>query len=139
MTESYSRRLDVLRGRPVDVRVLDQRIPVQQHALRHRNVSSASGTLTLDLGQANSFSCTLSENVTTVDVNGPMRDNEHWFFYLELVQDTTNRTVTWASAYRFPGGTDHTMTTGSGSVDRLYGVTIDGGTTWDVVFWSDFQ
>ena len=108
------------------------------YSIRHLNVSSSSGTLTLDLAEANSFACTLTENVTTIDINGPMATDEYWDFHLELTQDSTARTVTWAAKFEFPGGTDHVMSTGSGDVDAIHGYTLDGGTTWRCSFVNAF-
>lgn len=113
--------------------IADNPDPLTYH-VRHLNVSSSSNTLTLDLAEANSFSCTLTENITTIDVNGPMATDEYWEFELKLVQDSTPRTVTWAAKYRFPGGTDPVMSTASGAVDRVFCRSIDGGTTWDCDF-----
>ena len=108
------------------------------YRIRHLNVSSASNTLTLDLGAANSFSCTLTENITTVDVNGPMQADEYWEFEIELIQDSTPRTITWAAKFRFPAGTDHTMSTGSGDIDRVFCRTINGGSNYDCNFSKDY-
>ena len=124
--------------RPRDIRlVVDDDDPLR-YKLRHLNISSSSGTLTLDLAEANSFACTLTENVTTIDVNGPMVTDEFWEFHLELTQDSTPRTVTWAAKFEFPGGTDHVMSTGSGDVDAIHGYSIDGGTTWKCTFVNAF-
>jgi len=108
------------------------------YKIRNLVVSSVSGTLTLDIAQAQSFSCTLTEAVTTIDVNGPMVANEYWEFFLTLIQDSTPRAVTWASKFLFPGGTDHVVSTGSGAVDVLHCWTIDGGTTWNCTFAQAF-
>ena len=120
--------------RPEPTRItVDDHDPLNYH-ISHRNVSSSSGTLTLDLGIANSFACTLTENITTIDINGPMVADECWEFFLDLTQDSTARTVTWAAKFLFPGGTDHTMSAGSGAIDAIYGYTIDGGTTYRCTF-----
>ena len=115
---------------PESVRIIvDDTDPIG-YSLRDLEVDSVSGTLTLDLSRANSFGCTLTENVTTVDINGPMQAGETWTFHVELTQDSTPRTVTWAAKFLFPGGTDHVMSTGSGDVDAISGYSRDGGTTW---------
>ena len=125
-------------SRPIRTNIVgDDNTPIR-YSVRHLNVDSSSGTLTLDLGQANSFACTLTENVTTIDINGPMATDEYWEFHLELTQDSTARTVTWAAKFEFPGGTDHTMSTGSGDVDAIHGYSTDGGTTWKCTFVNAF-
>lgn len=123
---------------PENVRLIASDNDPLRYNLRHLNVSSSSGTLTLDLGEANSFACTLTENITTIDINGPMVADQFWEFHLELTQDSTARTVTWAAAFEFPGGTDHVMSTGSGDVDAIHGYSIDGGTTWKCTFVNAF-
>ena len=120
------------------IRVVSDDLNPFQYRVRHLNIDSASGTLTLDLGKANSFACTLTENITTIDINGPMKSDELWDFHLELTQDSTPRTVTWAAKFTFPGGTDHVMSTASGAVDAIYGYTLDGGTTWRCTFVNAF-
>ena len=108
------------------------------YKLRHLPVSSSSGTLTLDISEANSYACTLTENVTTVDINGPMVSGQFWEFHLQLTQDTTARTVTWAAKFLFPGGTDHVMSTGSGNIAAVHGYSVDGGATWNCTFVNAF-
>lgn len=122
---------------PESVRLVSEDNEPITYAVRHLNVSSSSNTLTLNLADANSFACTLTENITTIDVNGPMVTDEFWEFHLQLTQDTSARTVTWASKFHFPGGTDHSMSTGSGDVDAIHCYSIDGGTTWRCSFVND--
>lgn len=125
--------------RPQEVRLFAESSDViSPYKIRHLNVTSSSGTLTLDISAAQSFSCTLSENITTVDVNGPMAANEYWEFAIRFVQDSTPRTVSWAAKYLFPGGTDPVISTGSGDIDIIQGYTTDGGTTWYMSFLQDF-
>ncbi len=93
------------------------------------NVSSDSGTLTIDLGESNYFAATLTENVTTFDINGPMKANERWDWEIQLTQDSTARTVAVPSGAKFVNGTAFSMPTGSGDIIKLKGYTIDGGTT----------
>ena len=115
-------------GQPVEnvTLVLETSDPLG-YKKRHLNVTSVSGVLTLDLGAARSFKCVLTEDITTIDVNGPMVVDEFWDFHLKFVQESTARTTTWAAKFLFIGGTDN-----------LYGWTIDGGTTFDMLFWKAF-
>ena len=105
------------------------------YRIRHRNVSSASGTLSLDISTANSFACTLTENITTIDVNGAMVTDQYWEFNLRLVQHASAaKTVAWAAKFHFPNGVDHVMSTAVDSVDSIHGYSVDGGTIWDCTF-----
>lgn len=138
MTRQTRTRIDQNRGRPIDARTFEQSSDPLKFAIRHRNISSASGVLTLDLAQANSFTCTLTENITSIDVNGPMRTDQFWFFYLELIQEATARTVTWPAAFLFPGGTDHVMSTGNADIDSIFGYSLDGGSNWRCRFETNY-
>ena len=107
---------------------------IRDYSITHNSVSSSGGTLTLDYSTGQSFTCTLTEDVSTVTVTNPPVSGKYGELVLRLVQDSTARTVTWASAYKFPGGVDHVMSTTSGAIDRVILSTIDGGTTWNCDF-----
>lgn len=108
-----------------------QRPELKDYAVTHNSVSSSSGTLTLDYSTGQSFTCTLTENITTITVSNPPASGKYGELALRLVQHASSpKTVTWASAYKFPGGTDHVMSTGASAVDYVTMRTIDGGTTW---------
>jgi len=95
----------------------------------------ASGTLTIDYSAGNAQQHTLSENVTTVTVTNPPASGTYGEIWLRLTQDAvTPRTVAWASAYLFPGGTDHVMSSTASEEDWLHLKTVDAGTTWYVDF-----
>lgn len=101
----------------------------------HGNITSESGVLTLDLGSYNSFSTTLTENITLIDINGPMKANEHWEFNLQLTQHASSpKTVAWAAKYRFPNGIDHEMSVGVDDIDSIHGYSINVGVNWDCTF-----
>jgi len=104
---------------------------IKDYAITHNSVSSSGGTLTLDYSTGQSFVCTLTENVTTVTVSNPPASGKYGEIIVKLIQDASSAyTVTWASAYTFPGGVDHTMSTTLSAVDIVTLRTIDGGTTW---------
>jgi len=104
---------------------------IKDYSITHNSVASSSGTLTLDYSTGQSFTCTLTENITTVTVSNPPASGKYGELVLRLVQHASAaKTVTWAAAYLFPGGTDHVMSTGLSSIDYVILKTIDGGTTW---------
>lgn len=113
---------------------------IKDYSITHNAVSSSSGTLTLNYSTGQSFVCTLTENVTTVTVTNPPVSGKYGELVVKLIQDaSTAYTVTWASAYKFPGGTDHTMSTGLSSVDYVVLKTIDGGTTYFCDFSNNYS
>ena len=57
-------------------------------------------------------------------------------YILTVTQDSTARTLTWPSVYRFPGGTDPVLSTGSGAVDKFF--FESDGTNMDGTFAQDY-
>ena len=110
----------------------------RNYGLTKLDVSSSSGTLTLDMALANVFECTLTENITTITIDNPPDSGTYGELELKFIQHaSSSKTVTQASKYHFAGGTDPIMSTGANAVDRLHYTTTDGGTTWDVTFLQD--
>ena len=99
------------------------------YSIRDLPVSSSSGTVTIDLGKSNFWHITLTEDVTTFDVNGPMVADERFDWEIEITQDSTARTWTWAAKYVFAWADTPTIPTGSGEIITVRGYTRDGGTT----------
>ena len=87
-----------------------------------------TGAVTIDLANGNSFYGTLSGNVTSVTLSNATSGKE-CEFVIEITQDTTPRTITWGSAWKWPGGLAPTISTGSGAKDLYVFRTRDGGTT----------
>jgi hypothetical protein len=71
-------------------------------------------------------------NITSVAITNPPASGKLGCITLEFVQGATPRTIAWGSAFRFPGGTDHSLTASTGAVDVFTLTTRDGGTTWYV-------
>ena len=75
----------------------------------------ASSAYTPNCADSNVHRILLEENIT---MNAPTNALSGQVLNLIIKQDGTgNRTVTWNSAYKFPGGTDPTITAAAGSVD----------------------
>lgn len=92
---------------------------------------SSAGTLTIDLTAGNVAEVTLTENVTTLNLNNPPATGKAGSLTMILKQDATgSRTVTWPASVKWAGGTAPTLSTAASSIDVLTFVTIDAGTTW---------
>jgi len=92
------------------------------------NLGSLTGGITLDLSNGNSFYGTLSGNVTSVTLSNATSGKECEFVF-EVTQDSTPRTITWGSAWKWASGIPPTISTGSGAKDVIVARTRDGGTT----------
>lgn len=86
---------------------------------------------TIDLGDAD-----LTGNVTLTVSNVRA---EHHEFTLIVIQHSVTRSITWPTAFKWPGGTSPTLTTGDSSIDIIQGYTVDSGTTWYCTFVQDFS
>ncbi len=102
----------------------------------HSSVSSSSGTLSLDMQNQSvkSFYCLLTENITTITFSN-VPSGQLVQARVRFEQDaSTARTVTYSAGYRFPGGSDHVMSTGLSDVDIVTFETDNGGTHFDCTF-----
>jgi hypothetical protein len=93
-------------------------------------VTSSSGSLTIDCESGNNFSLSLSENVTSSSFSNPPTTGTAYGFVLKVIQDSTDRTITWPTSVDWPAATAPTLSSGSGAVDVFVFYTHDGGTTW---------
>jgi hypothetical protein len=94
------------------------------------NVSSSSGSLTLDLSAATMFVLNLSENITSVTVSNVPSNASGTGFMIKTIQDTTARTITWPASFEYPGGSAPTLSSGAGNVDVYAAYTFDAGNVW---------
>lgn len=91
----------------------------------------SSGTLTLNLNDAQVFDVSLNANITTLTIsNVDSSSNTVNAFTLIFTMDGTARTVTWPAAVKWPGGTGPTLTSTNGKKDVLSFLSPDNGTTW---------
>ena len=92
-------------------------------------VTQGSGTVTLDLAQGNFFEFTLTENVTgwTFSILAASGTASSWI--IKITQHASSaKTVAYPAAIKWAGGTDHVMSTATGSIDIVSMFTIDSGT-----------
>ena len=92
-------------------------------------ITSTSNAATINLRDGDNFTHTLSENVTYTFSN-PAASGKASAFTLKVVQDSTDRTITWPASVDWAGGTAPTISSGSGAVDYFVFITTDGGTNY---------
>lgn len=92
-------------------------------------VTSSAGTATVNCRTATVFAITLSENTTFVFSNPPSSGTAYGFT-LKIVQDSTERTVTWPASVRWSAGIAPDVSPNSANVDIFVFLTHDGGTNW---------
>jgi len=91
---------------------------------------SDDNTITFDLDTSHFFTVTLGGNRALAVAHA--KSNEA--FVIRLVQDSSgNRTVTWWSGIRWPGGTAPTLTTTPNAVDA-FGFICTGENSYDGYF-----
>lgn len=93
-------------------------------------VTQGSGTVTLDLAQGNFFEFTLTENVTGWTFSNTAASGTASSWIIKITQHASSaKTIAYPAAIKWAGGTDHVMSTATGSIDIVSMFTIDGGTT----------
>ena len=93
-------------------------------------VTQSSGTVTLDLAQGNFFEFTLTENVTGWTFSNLASSGTASSWIIKITQHASSaKTIAYPAAIKWAGGTDHVMSTATGSIDIVSMFTIDGGTT----------
>ena len=92
-------------------------------------VTQGSGTVTLDLAQGNFFEFTLTENVTGWTFSNLSDSGTASSWIIKITQHASSaKTVAYPAAIKWAGGTDHVMSTATGSIDIVSMFTIDSGT-----------
>ena len=93
-------------------------------------VTQSSGTVTLDLAQGNFFEFTLTAAVTGWTFSNLATSGTASSWIIKITQHASSaKTVAYPAAVKWAGGTDHVMSTATGSIDIVSMFTIDGGTT----------
>ena len=84
---------------------------------------TSGGTTAVDLSLGVNFSLNPSTGNSTL--GAPTNAKEGQSGYIKITNDSTPRTLAFASAWVFDGGTDPTLTASAGAVDILYYTVID--------------
>lgn len=83
-------------------------------------------TITPNASTGNSFSLTLGGNRTIANPTNARAGD--WLFF-RIKQDATgSRSVTWGSAYKWPGGITPSLSTAANAVDHVSGFVQDSST-----------
>lgn len=92
--------------------------------------TSTSNVLTIDWSAGNYFTHALDENISTWSITNLPSSPAGIAIVIQFTQDSTPRTVAWPASFRWVGGTDGVVSTGSGVIDTLSLISFDQGTTW---------
>lgn len=97
------------------------------------DAGNKSGAASFDYTAGAWQKCVLTANVTSVAITNPPATGRVGTITLEVHQSNPGgQTIAWGAAFRFPGGTDFTASTGNSAIDIWTLTTRDGGTTWYV-------
>lgn len=99
---------------------------------------ATSGGITIDHEAGDYFTLALSGNVTSISFSNLPGSGKAATILVQITQDSTPRTVTWPSSFKWAGGSPEAVSTGSGAVDFLAITTFDNGTTWRATLSKDF-
>jgi hypothetical protein len=87
-------------------------------------VTSSSGTATLDMNSSNQWMITLTENITTFNVNN---ENFGQSLLIRFLQDGTgSRTIVWPADFKWPGGVTPVLSTAANAADVLQATFVNG-------------
>lgn len=99
-------------------------------------VLAEAATVTPDADDSNVFELTLTGTATTLAV--PTNAKSGQVINIIIKQDGTGgRTLTFASGYKFPAGTDETLSTGANDIDMISCQNAGGG-VWLCSLMKDF-
>jgi len=110
--------------------------PIKGYFETDQAVTSSSGVLAIDLDSGNTGTITLTENITDIDFTNVPTSGVSTFT-LQITQDTTDRTVAINAVTvngggdvtaKTAGGAGFTMSTGSGAIDLVTFLFLDGAT-----------
>lgn len=108
-------------------------VELKDIAESYTDAGNKSGAASFDYTSGGWQKCVATGNITSVAITNPPATGRVGALTLEIHQDGTGgRTIAWGSAFRFPGGTDFTLSTAANAIDIFSLITRDGGTVWYV-------
>lgn len=115
---------------------------ITDFSITHTAPTISSGAVTFDCENGNSFTVTLTENITAITLSNPPPTGSYGEIAIKFIQDGTgSRTVAgWPAAVKWAGGSAPTITTtATTGTDYISLRTHDAGTTWYGVYSQDFS
>lgn len=104
---------------------------IKDYAITNTTPSSSSGAITFDYSLGQSFSVTLSENITAITLSNPPVSGKFGEIHIKFKQPGTTYTVSgWPAAVKWSGGDVYVATAVTGAIDTVVLTTDDAGTTW---------
>jgi hypothetical protein len=107
---------------------------IDDYGLAHGTVTAAS-SVTFTMSTDHSFYINLTTNVTSITLDGQKSSGDYCEIVIHVRNNASYTMAGWPAAVKWAGGSAPTITTGSGSLDKIFLSTYDGGTTW----WGDFS
>lgn len=114
--------------------VCDDNLQLNAQVYSPINALTPGANISTDCNEGNVHSVTLDQNSTLDDPSNLQAGATYTWI---ITQDSTPRTLSFGSAFKFPGGVAPIMSVGSGAVDIISGVS--DGTNVYVVAQQDFQ
>ncbi|HEY8343469.1 MAG TPA: hypothetical protein VIK75_10840, partial [Calditerricola sp.] len=99
---------------------------------------SGSGSVAVDYSLGDYFTLELSGDVSGFTFSNLPGPGKGATLMIRITQDSTPRTVTWPSSFKWAGGSAPSVSTGSGAVDVLAITTFDNGTSWQATLAKAF-
>lgn len=94
-------------------------------------IAGNAATLTLELANAFEIDLDPATGNVTLTLSGTPPTGRHYICSVKVIQDSTDRTITWAGgSFLWAGGVAHVMATGNDAVSIFTFETWDAGTTW---------
>lgn len=120
--------------------IIDQPV-LRDFGIENNAVASSSAVAVYDLETGNSFTTTLTEDITTVTLSNPPASGTMGEIIIKFIQDGTGSwTVTWPASVQWQGGTGPTITTtATTGTDLVTLKTFDGGTIWYGDYGQDYS
>lgn len=101
--------------------------------------ATASGSVTVDIENGNVHDLTLTGSITTLTISNPPSTGKVGNLTLILRQGGSGSyTVNWPASVKWANATPPTLSTAVSSVDMVFMVTTDGGTTYYSSFLKGF-
>jgi len=101
------------------------------YGLKKSIYTQSSAVITFDYSAAQFYECTLNQTATAVVISNPPASGTYGEIGVKWIQaGTATFSIAYSSAYKFPGGATHTVSTTTSAIDIASYKTDNAGTTW---------